>query len=136
MGWSTEAIAKGVIAEKYAKIYFMSHGLSVLTPETHEKPYDFVIEHNGEYSKVQVKSEVIFGNLVRFRNKHGAANAKYSVKDYDILAGVWVERKKIYLFYSKDINEKEYGESLTVETVDGTPLRIFNRPIPYRVAQL
>lgn len=133
MGRSVDAIRKGIIGEQLAKIYFLNQGYEVLSPSTHEKPYDFVVEKNSKFQRVQVKTEVCFGNLVRFRNKHGANNASYKVSDYDILAGVWIDRKQIYLFKSSDINETKYGESLTVATIDGSELRKFDRPTPYEM---
>ncbi len=114
----------------------MNKGFTVLTPETHETSYDFVIELEGKYSRVQVKTDVVHKNLVRFRNKHGSSNSFYEVNDYDILAGVWIEKKKIYLFESKLVNNRKHGETISVETVNGEPLKSFERYVPYFVGDI
>lgn len=125
-----------MIGENLAKVFFMARGFTVLTPETHETSYDFVIELDGDYKRVQVKTDVVHKNLVRFRNKHGSSNSFYEVTDYDILAGVWIEKKRIYLFDSKLVNNREHGETITVSTTDETPLMNFKRYEPYFVGDI
>lgn len=124
-------------AEYLAKAHFSKIGYLILSPDSHETNYDFIIslDENSEKIKVQVKSvlEVKSFNLARIRNKHGSSNKPYAIKDYDILAGVWIERNKIYLFKSEDINSRKFGETLSLCRLDGTPMinRKRQRAVPY-----
>ena len=118
-------------AEYLAKAFFSKKDFLIITPDTHETHYDFIIENEEDTARVQVKAAVAFEDLIRFRNKHGSNNAFYEISDYDILAGVWVEESRIYLFYSKDINGKEFGESITVGSKTGRILDNHKRPKPY-----
>ena len=139
MGHSEKAIAKGTRCELYAQTWFLKNDYTVLVPTTHEKPYDFVVEKDGCYERVQVKANVLFGDLVRFRNKHGANNASYSIDDYDILVGVWEDGNSLWFFRSQDINGTGKSESITVATVSGRPLREYkgySRPKPFRVESI
>lgn len=132
LGRNPLAIRKGMSAEYLAKAHFSKLGYAILSPDCHESHYDFIIDVGDFTSRVQVKSVLSTSfNLARIRNKHGATNKLYLKDDYDILAGVWVEKNKIYLFNSKDINETNYGECITVERLDGTTLTKGNRPRPY-----
>ncbi len=132
MGYSGAAIRKGMAAEYLAKAFFSKQGFKILLPDTHETSYDFIIlTEEGEQARVQVKAAVFINDLVRLRNKHGANNVSYKVSDYDILCGVWVEKSRVYLFYSKDINENGFGEALTVDTLDGRSLSKHRRLEPY-----
>lgn len=127
------ALRKGMSAEYLAKAHFSKEGYLIITPDCHETNYDFLAIRNEEKVRVQVKSviEIVPFNIARIRNKHGANNTSYKVDDYDVLAGVWVERNKIYLFESDMINETVYGESITVAKLDGSKLSLRDRPIPY-----
>lgn len=120
-------------AEYLAKAFFSKNGYTVYSPDSHDNAFDFIASKDGLYRRVQVKSviEIPKFNLARVRNKHGSTNKLYKVEDYDILAGVWVERNKIYLYGSRDINEAGFGEALTVGKLDGSPLANFKRPVPY-----
>lgn len=131
MGWSQDAIRKGASAEYLAKAFFSKKGFTIYDCDTHEKPFDFLIELDGETKKVQVKAGLHARGLLRFRNKHGANNGSYSVEDYDILAGIWVEKSKIYLFESKVINGPDRKETITVERLDGRELSRHSRILPY-----
>lgn len=128
---STLAIRKGMSAEYLAKAHFSKAGYYILSPDTHERSYDFLIEKDGVFEKIQVKAvlETDF-NLARIRNKHGAKNKLYEVDDYDILAGVWIRHNKIYLFRSEEVNNI-FKETITVSKLDGTALKDFKRPVPY-----
>jgi hypothetical protein len=128
------AIRKGMSAEYLAKAHFSKQGFSIITPDCHETNYDFIaLSKEGLLNRVQVKAvnNLVKFNLARIRNKHGANNKLYKREDYDILAGVWVERNKIYLFKSEDVNETSFGETISVAKLDNTPLIKFKRPIPY-----
>lgn len=127
------AIRKGMSAEYLAKAHFSKQGHLIFTPDCHESHFDFIADDK----RIQVKSIVEYPkfNLARIRNKHGSTNQLYSVEDYDILAGVWVAKNKIYLFYSNDVNGC-HKETITVGRLDGTELREFNRPIPYYVGDI
>lgn len=131
MGHSPKAIRKGTAAEYLAKAWFSKQGYSILVPDTHETPFDFLAMSGSEVVKVQVKATTTVGDLIRIRNKHGGNNAAYEPTDYDILAGVWVDRSRIYLFRSDVINSGEYGEALTVDTVISRDLSNHKRPKPY-----
>lgn len=136
MGYSASAIRKGMAAEYLAKAYYAKLGYTLLLPDSHETSYDFIACIDDISVRVQVKSDVVFADLVRFRNKHGCNNASYKIDDYDILAGVWVEKSRIYLFNSKDINEQGFGESLTVDTISGRSLSNHRRLVPYFSGQI
>lgn len=126
------ALRKGMSAEYLAKAHFSKKGYLIVTPDCHETNYDFLINKEKEQFKVQVKSINTVNNyLARIRNKHGADNKAYKKSDYDILAGIWVERNKIYLFNSDEINETSFGETITVERLDGRKLDNHKRPSPY-----
>lgn len=133
MARSALALRKGMSAEYLAKAHFSKIGYLILSPDSHETNYDFIISRTNDLLKVQVKSviELKAFSLARIRNKHGATNKPYAIKDYDILAGVWVERNKIYLFRSADINENQYGEALTISKLNNTSLSNHKRPLPY-----
>lgn len=122
------AIRKGMSAEYLAKAHFSKQGHLIFSPDCHESHFDFIA---GD-KRVQVKSIIEYPafNIARIRNKHGSTNRLYSVEDYDILAGVWVNRNKIYLFNSKDVNGI-CKETITIARLDGTELRDFNRPVPF-----
>lgn len=68
---------------------------------------------------------------MRFRNKRGAKNTSYKMGDYDILAGVWVEASRIYLFRLPDLIKSGMGEAITVATYSGRPLSAHARNYPY-----
>lgn len=127
------AIRKGMSAEYLAKAFFSKNGYLIITPDTHETSYDFIaVDQNGNSDRVQVKAvNELKSGLARIRNKHGSTNRLYLKNSYDILAGVWVERSKIYLFNSEDVNENEFGEAITVERLDGRKLDSKRRPEPY-----
>ncbi len=127
MGYSEQAIRKGMAAEYLAKAFYSKQGYQILVPDTHETAYDFI----AGTTRVQVKAEVSYGDLIRFRNKHGANNAAYKPDDYDVLAGVWVARSRIYLFHSHEINGQGFGESLTVDTHSGRSLSNHRRLVPF-----
>lgn len=133
LGRNPLAIRKGMSAEYLAKAHFSKLGYAILSPDCHESHYDFIIDVGDFTSRVQVKSVLILEsfNLARIRNKHGASNKLYLKDDYDILAGVWVEKNKIYLFKSEDVNELGYGETISIARLNGTELKNFNRPLPY-----
>jgi hypothetical protein len=46
---------KGDMAVAHAIFYFQTHGYEVCLPIGDKKPYDLVVEKNGELEKVQVK---------------------------------------------------------------------------------
>lgn len=135
MGFSENAIRKGMSAEYLAKAHFSKKGFGIISSDTHEKPYDFIIDAPLGFLKVQVKAAILVkqGNfdLIRFRNKHGSENKFYKREDYDILAGVWVEKNKIALYTSDDVNSGEYGETISLCKTDGSPLGKRHRPTPY-----
>ncbi len=67
-----------VSAEHYARYFFISHGYNTLEPEP-GAPYDLVVEFNGKFQKIQVKSSSCknaSGNycfkLVKTRNTRGS----------------------------------------------------------------
>lgn len=120
-------------AEYLAKAYFSKQGYLIQSPDCHETNYDFVAIQDGISLRVQVKAVIeIQGkfNIARIRNKH-AKNKLYLQQDYDVLAGVWVERNRIYLFKSEEVNENSFGESITVSKLDERLLSSRKRPVPY-----
>lgn len=135
MGYNEQAIRKGVTAEFLAKVYFTIDGWVILIPDSHETSYDFVIEKNGEFRRVQVKTASVYGDLIRVRNKHGQ-NRTYDQNAYDILVGVWVERKRLYLFHSEDVNSGQHSESISVGRVDGKTMHNRPRPKPYTIINM
>lgn len=136
MGYSRTAITKGVIGEKLAEIYFLQKEYTVLKPETHETNYDFAILKDGEYKRVQVKTNVNYSGLIRFRNKHGANNSSYKIGDYDLLCGVDIDNLVIYLFLSEEINKEGSGETISVARLDGKPLSKHKRFYPYIIENI
>lgn len=126
MGHSTSAIQKGIIAEFLAKAHFAKQGYEILSPTTHETSYDFLAVAGSEFIKVQVKAVLVgtgrSDSYLRLRNKHGQ-NRLYKIEDYDLLAGVHVESNRIWIFKSIEINEKGHGETITLETLEGRPVR-------------
>lgn len=120
-------------AEYLAKAYFSKQGYLIISPDSHETPYDFIVTNEDLTYKVQVKSAItgVNDDYVRFRNKHGGNNQSYTVSDYDILAGVWVERSQIYLFRSEEVNSGRFGETITVASQSGRTLNSHERFEPY-----
>lgn len=138
MGYSDEAIRKGTRAEYLAKLLFQNDGYSILVPDNHDSAFDFAVYKNDfqEVLRVQVKSVLLSGPYLRIRNKHGI-NRRYKENDYDILCGVHLDKCKAYLFRSDVVNNPEnLGESITIERVDKTPLKVFNRPLPFKIYEL
>lgn len=128
MGHSTAAIQKGDFSEAIARAYYTGQGFTVLTAETHETHYDFVIEKDNVFQKVQVKTCVYAfrdtdrsPTLIRIRNKRGQ-NSPYEKGDYDILVGVWREGGKMF-FFTQDEAMKVPSETISVAREDGTPIR-------------
>lgn len=138
MGYNPDAVLKGLKAECLAKFYYMQKGYSILNPEGHETSFDFVAysKNKNKFIRVQVKSDRGNQDLVRFSNKRGGSNSKYLSTDYDILIGVWVEKLRVYLFHSYEVNNSKYGTELTVERKDGKPLLKRDRAIPFEVSDL
>ena len=141
MAYNKEAVRKGTFSEAIVKAYYIYCGYNVLEINTHETHWDFVIEKEGDYSRVQVKTcvKVKFeegkGNtLIRIRNKRGQ-NVRYNPEDYDILVGVWVEGGKMYFFNSEDVNKEDQKETITVERLDGKPLTRTKAPLPFKVEE-
>lgn len=120
-------------AEYLAKAHFSKNDYTIISPDCHESHYDFIAIKDNINFRVQVKSiiELPSFNLARIRNKHGAFNKSYKASDYDILAGVWVERNKIYLFKSEEVNENGFGETISVDKLNGKELSKRNRPVAY-----
>lgn len=135
-----KGVDKGILAENLAKLYFTRNGDTVLIPEGHNNPFDFVVYDGTTFHRVQVKSTINVKadgyEIIRIRNKHGSTNKPYGKNDYDILAGVDVDNQNIYLFYSYDINDGSCGEALSVARTDGKPLNNRFRPEPFYEGRL
>lgn len=149
MGRSDKAISKGITSEYLVKSYFSSEGYIVLSPDTHETHYDFVIEKDSVFKRVQCKTCAIVkygyvkqdgtggSNLVRVRNKRGCKGTTYNEGDYDILVGVWLENKTLFIFDGKDVLGIKKGESITCAREDGTELAPNTKaPLPKLVVKL
>ncbi len=133
MGRNALAIRKGMSAEYLAKAHFSKQGYLIISPDSHETSFDFLIHKGNEVFKVQVKAvlELEDFKLARIRNKHGANNKSYKQSDYDILAGVWIDKNLIYLFKTEDVNEIGFGETISVSKLDGSKLNNRKRPVSY-----
>lgn len=138
MGYSTSAVSKGLQAECLAKFLFLRRGYVILNPEGHETHFDFVAydTKRNKAIRVQVKSDRGNEELVRFSNKRGCKNTRYQASDYDILVGVWVEKLRLYIFNSNEINSLDTGSELTVARKDGKPLLNRKRISPNEVVDL
>lgn len=141
MGYNQSAIRKGVTAEYLAKAFFSKQGYTILTADTHEKSYDFIIEKENVFQKVQVKagipSKTTKGpyEYLRFRNKHGSNNAKYTAEDYDILAGVDITNSTIYLYNHKYLIDEGFSETITAARLDKPDAQVTKkRPVPLLIS--
>lgn len=97
---------KGIIAEEYAKIWFLEQGYSVSVPIGDDDRYDFIVDVNGLLLRMQNKKS----NLTRkpgylnfktvswkHNNTNGNSKTRYSEKDIDYFCTVHPETKQVYI---------------------------------------
>jgi hypothetical protein len=92
---------KGDISVAVAISVFLEKGLAVLIPFGDNRRYDLVIEENGEFRRIQVKTGVVKKGTVRFRtvsSYHHRGRASMGYKGQIEAFAVYVPTiKKLYL---------------------------------------
>lgn len=59
---------KGNLAESKTVTYYLRQGARVLMPFGDGSPYDLVIDSEGQFTRVQVKTGVVSGDVIRFNS--------------------------------------------------------------------
>ena len=93
----------GSIAELKAQYDFMRHGYNVLVPIGDYCPYDLVIEKDGQYCKIQVKSCLkIADGKMKFdlRSRNSDRMKIYSAQDCQVFYLYCVENQSSYLYFN------------------------------------
>jgi DNA-binding CsgD family transcriptional regulator len=104
---------KGLLAESKVKTRFIELGYTVLEPQL-DKRYDIVVEENGEFNRIQVKSSRYKNGCVRTGLTWGSVNTnktkkyKYGEDDIEYFA-IWNKQTdKVYVL------PREFGEKTQV----------------------
>jgi DNA-binding CsgD family transcriptional regulator len=94
----TQRQKSGAIAEMRVKAKFTELEYAILTPEV-PRPYDIVVEKDGEFNRVQIKSGKLENGAVVAKltwgsvNSNGRSDYGYSEKDVDFFA-IWNNEKE------------------------------------------
>lgn len=94
MGSKTKQI--GTIGEQVVVAEFLKNNINVLLPIGDNLPYDMLIEINGNFKKIQVKTtEYVKDGKMKFStnksNPHTKVNKKYTVAEIDLFAFYCIE---------------------------------------------
>lgn len=102
----------GIIGEQILIAEFVKKGITVLTPIGDNSPYDIVIDYNGRFIKVQVKTTefVKDGKMVfctNITNPFKKTSRKYTEKEVDVFGLYCIENGYIGLLPICDCSSKE-----------------------------
>lgn len=104
---------KGRIAEMIAMTKYLSLGYTVLQPVNKDGIYDFVIEKDNVFSKVQVKTlrDMEDKYAISFKstshNRTGNTMKNYSSTDIDLFVGVDIYNNKVVQIPFNKSNKSE-----------------------------
>lgn len=105
---------RGQATEAIVKAEFVSRGIPVLVPEYDNEPYDFVIEIDGGFHRVQAKTafEATTNGAVRFRTRSvRTKRSGYEREGYDgkidLFAVYTPIRDETYLVPIEDVGETQ-----------------------------
>jgi hypothetical protein len=103
---------KGRLAELLAISRFIELGYIVLEPVNKDGVYDFVVEKDNIFSKVQVKKlRLLENNSYELSIRSATHNRKvnkvktYTKNDVDFIIGVDIETKNVYKIAIEDCNK-------------------------------
>ena len=102
----------GIIGEQILIAEFIKHGINVLLPIGDNSPYDIVIELNGIFYKVQVKTteHIKNGKMIFSTNKsnpYTKINKKYTSNEIDLLGFYCIENGYIGLMSVYNCTSKD-----------------------------
>ena len=102
----------GIIGEQILIAEFVKKGITVLTPIGDNSPYDIVIDYNGMFINVQVKTPefVKDGKMVfctNITNPFKKTSRKYTEKEVDVFGLYCIENGYIGLLPICDCSSKE-----------------------------
>lgn len=108
----------GTIAELKAQYDFMNYGYNILIPQGDYCAYDLVIEKEGRFWKVQVKSaQKIKEGKIEFdlTSQNYYCSKKYSIKDCELFYLYCHENQQSYLYFNEnDKNTRSITLRLTL----------------------
>lgn len=104
---------KGRIAELIAITKYISLGYNVLQPVNKDGVYDIVIEKDGVFKKIQIKTARDLGDkyAVSFKstshNRKGNTVKYYDSKEIDIFVGVDIYTGRVFQILFSESNKSE-----------------------------
>lgn len=98
--------AKGVASEKLVEVDLILQGFDTFQPASQELPYDLIAQKDGKFYKIQVKmGQKKQENRIYVDARKGSAKERhYDHSDYDVLAVVDLEHKKVAYIPKNKIN--------------------------------
>jgi len=101
--------SKGRIAELIAQAKYINLGYNVLQPVHKDGVYDFVIEKDGDFQKVQAKVVNIKKDIYIIKNQK-VSNGKtsyYEEGEFDLLVGVNIDTCEVFQIPFKECTKGE-----------------------------
>lgn len=102
---------KGRISELLAQAKYIELGYKVLEPVNKDGIYDFVIEKDGVFKRVQVKTLTDKGDFYELRTRSVNTNSSghtvklYTKEEIDLFVGVDISSKNIFEIPFSDCNK-------------------------------
>lgn len=113
--------AKGVASEKLVEVDLILQGFDTFQPTSQELPYDLVAQKDNKFHRIQVKmGQKKAKNKIYVDARKGSAKVRnYSDSDYDVLAVVDLETRKVAYIPKEKINVTATLWTENVEYVNG-----------------
>lgn len=106
-----DKVSKGDISKAFVIARLLKEGFKVLEPMSENSRYDLVLDINGKFAKIQVKTiyykndlqvyEMVCYSTTRRNKVH--VKTKYTSEEVDFIIGYNLDNDEVYTFPIKDI---------------------------------
>ena len=133
MTYKTNTNQNADIAEQMFKTYALQKGWIVLEPSSRDSDYDFVVDINGRFDRVQVKklTDDVLTRVVERNNQRTTENGKvrnsvdYAERGIEWLVGVNIDSGQIYPYHISDYKDKPKQFKVTAYNGKKHPISLF-----------
>jgi hypothetical protein len=124
---------KGDISEFSVALECLKRGWEILYPNGNRKPYDFVVEENGKFARIQIKSgwydektDAFYAKRVKtLANRKKVKITNYSIDDFDFAICYIVELNEFYIIPSINFINDLRGNQISLRKLNESQRECF-----------
>lgn len=128
---------KGDIVELAVSLECLKRGWEILWPNGDRKPYDFVIDTNNKFVKIQTKcawynknTDSFYAKRVRtLANRKNVKIINYNVSDFDFAICYIIELNEYYIIPSANFVDDLSGNQITLRKLSKSQRLCFRKSI-------